>query len=145
MSKKYRSDAMAAILARRDKRGVVWQLCWIPLGGYVKFGGDPNVTRTGLVLGSPAYIAPERARPPIVDEMIPQLGPPRFGVLDGRAERGANTAATKSRADKYSAQPGSQVFASLKIVHAKGGGSQKLSIRMRNPCNRQFISIHVRL
>jgi len=33
----------------------------------------------------------------------------------------------------------------LKITHAKGGGSQKLSIRMRNPCNRQLISIHVRL
>jgi hypothetical protein len=31
------------------------------------------------------------------------------------------------------------------IVHAKGGGSKKLSIRMRNPCNRQLISIHVRL
>ncbi len=33
-----------AILAARDKRGVTWQLCWIPLGGYVKFAGDPNVT-----------------------------------------------------------------------------------------------------
>ena len=49
------------------------------------------------------------------------------------------------RADKYSAEPGSQVFASLKIMHAKGGGSEKLSIRMRNPGNRQFISIHVRV
>ncbi|HWE45568.1 MAG TPA: M50 family metallopeptidase [Caulobacteraceae bacterium] len=25
------------------KTGVIWQLCWIPLGGYVKFAGDPNV------------------------------------------------------------------------------------------------------
>src|SRR2546428_8814236 len=49
------------------------------------------------------------------------------------------------RADKYSAEPRSQVFAPFKIVHAKGGGSEKLSIRMRNPCNRQLISIHVRL
>ncbi len=24
-------------------RLVIWQLCWIPLGGYVKFAGDPNV------------------------------------------------------------------------------------------------------
>src|SRR5947209_8331498 len=48
-------------------------------------------------------------------------------------------------ADKYSAEPRSQVFAPLKIVHAKGCGSEKLSIRMRNPCNRQLISIHVRL
>src|SRR6266567_9472465 len=46
---------------------------------------------------------------------------------------------------KYSAEPRSQIFAPLKIVHAKGGGSEKLSIRMRNPCNRQLISIHVRL
>jgi hypothetical protein len=29
-------------------------------------------------------------------------------------------------------------------VHAKGGGAKKLPIRMRNPCNRQLISIHVR-
>src|SRR5215831_9899369 len=49
------------------------------------------------------------------------------------------------RADKYSAEPGSQVFAPLKIMHAKGGSSEKLSIRMRNPCNRQPISIQVRL
>jgi hypothetical protein len=33
----------------------------------------------------------------------------------------------------------------LKFTHAKRGGSQKLSIRMRNPCNRQLISIYVRL
>src|SRR6266487_6602590 len=46
---------------------------------------------------------------------------------------------------KYSAEPRSQIFAPLKIVHAKGGGSEKLSIGMRNPCNRQLISIHVRL
>lgn len=25
------------------KTGMIWQLCWIPLGGYVKFAGDPNV------------------------------------------------------------------------------------------------------
>ena len=23
-----------------DKRGTVWQLCWLPLGGYVRFAGD---------------------------------------------------------------------------------------------------------
>src|SRR5438094_3014616 len=49
------------------------------------------------------------------------------------------------RADKYSSEPRSQVFTPLKIMHAKGGSSEKLSIRMRNPCNRQLISIHVRL
>src|SRR5216110_2936017 len=31
------------------------------------------------------------------------------------------------------------------IVHAKGGGSEHLSVSMRNPCDRQLISIHVRL
>ncbi|MFD0817727.1 serine/threonine-protein kinase, partial [Micromonospora zhanjiangensis] len=30
--------------------------------GLATVPGDPNVTRTGLVLGSPAYIAPERAK-----------------------------------------------------------------------------------
>ena len=28
---------------QNKKTGVIWQLCWIPLGGYVKFAGDPNV------------------------------------------------------------------------------------------------------
>ena len=46
---------------------------------------------------------------------------------------------------QISAEPGSQVFAPFKIMHAKGGRSEKLSIRMRNPCNRQLISIHVRI
>jgi hypothetical protein len=30
-------------------------------------------------------------------------------------------------------------------MHAKSGRSEQLSIRMRNPCNRQLISIHVRI
>src|SRR5439155_8851198 len=55
------------------------------------------------------------------------------------------TLTTKMGAYKYSAEPRGQIFAPLKIVHAKGGGSEKLSIRMRNPCNRQLISIQVRL
>src|SRR5918997_1169280 len=44
------------VLIGEDGRVVLtdWGLAIVP--------GDPTVTRTGLVLGSPAYIAPERAR-----------------------------------------------------------------------------------
>src|SRR5947207_9900779 len=45
----------------------------------------------------------------------------------------------------YTGQARGTIFAHLKIVHAKSVGSEKLSIRMRNPCNRQLISIQVRL
>ena len=27
----------------KDKSGTRWKVCWIPLGGYVKFFGDRNV------------------------------------------------------------------------------------------------------
>jgi hypothetical protein len=47
-------------------------------------------------------------------------------------------------ADDYSAKPWSQVFAPLRTIHAKGDSSEKLSIPMRNPCNRQLVSIHLR-
>ena len=46
-------------------------------------------------------------------------------------------------ADEYSAKPWSQVFAARRTIHAKGSSSEKLSIPMRNPCNRQLVSIHV--
>jgi hypothetical protein len=55
-----------------------------------------------------------------------------------------NAATPKLRADKNSAEPGTQVFVSFKIMNAKGGRSEKLSIRMRNPRNWQLIAIHVR-
>ena len=32
---------------RTDKRGTVWQLAWIPAGGYVKFAGDANAASVG--------------------------------------------------------------------------------------------------
>ncbi|SNT18380.1 Serine/threonine protein kinase [Asanoa hainanensis] len=52
----HRDVKPANVLLAEDGRVVLtdWGLATIP--------GDPNVTRTGLVLGSPAYIAPERAR-----------------------------------------------------------------------------------
>ncbi|GIF64702.1 hypothetical protein Ais01nite_27370 [Asanoa ishikariensis] len=52
----HRDVKPANVLLADDGRVVLtdWGLATIP--------GDPTVTRTGLVLGSPAYIAPERAR-----------------------------------------------------------------------------------
>ncbi len=32
------------IVGWQDRQGTRWKLCWIPLGGYVKFLGDANVT-----------------------------------------------------------------------------------------------------
>ena len=31
------------IFGWNDKHGTRWKICWIPLGGYVKFFGDRNV------------------------------------------------------------------------------------------------------
>ncbi len=31
------------IFGWNDKSGTRWKICWIPLGGYVKFFGDSNV------------------------------------------------------------------------------------------------------
>jgi len=30
------------LIVRTDRKGTRWKLCWIPLGGYVKFAGDDN-------------------------------------------------------------------------------------------------------
>ena len=102
-----------------------------------------------LVPNTRAKYCPAQARIPrllVEGEQIKRLYPsPPSLFLDSRTECSANAAATKIRADKYSAQPRSQVFAPLKIMHAKCGSSEKLSIRVRNPCNRQLVSIHVRL
>ncbi|MEJ3742045.1 protein kinase [Actinomycetes bacterium KLBMP 9797] len=55
--------------------------------GLATVPGDPNVTRTGLVLGSPAYIAPERARDgtagPEADMW--SLGATLFAAVEGQA------------------------------------------------------------
>src|SRR2546430_11277498 len=76
-----------------------------------------------LVPNTRAKFSPAQARIPrllVEREQIKSLDPSRpSGVLDSSTESGANTAATKIRADKYSAQPGSQVFAPFKIVQAK--------------------------
>jgi hypothetical protein len=48
-------------------------------------------------------------------------------------------------ADDYSAKPWSQAFAPIRTIYPKGGSSEKLSVPMRNPCDRQLVSIHLRL
>ncbi|NES14355.1 MULTISPECIES: serine/threonine-protein kinase [Micromonospora] len=55
--------------------------------GLATIPGDPNVTRTGMVLGSPAYIAPERARDgtagPEAD--LWSLGATLYAALEGKS------------------------------------------------------------
>jgi len=57
--------------------------------GLATVPGDPNVTRTGLVLGSPAYIAPERARDgtfgPEAD--LWSLGATLYAAVEGQSPR----------------------------------------------------------
>ncbi|NDV00608.1 RIP metalloprotease RseP [Pseudoroseicyclus tamaricis] len=40
------------LFSRRDKRGTVWQLAAVPLGGYVKFAGDADATSMGHADGA---------------------------------------------------------------------------------------------
>lgn len=35
-----------AIASWEDKQGTVWKICWLPLGGYVRFKGDENAAST---------------------------------------------------------------------------------------------------
>ena len=32
------------VISWQDKHGTIWKICWIPLGGYVKFFGDANAS-----------------------------------------------------------------------------------------------------
>ena len=40
------------IAAYTDRKGTRWRLAWIPLGGYVKFHGDPNGASAGVAPGA---------------------------------------------------------------------------------------------
>ncbi|MET8464638.1 serine/threonine-protein kinase, partial [Micromonospora zamorensis] len=55
--------------------------------GLATIPGDPNVTRTGMVLGSPAYISPERARDgtagPEAD--LWSLGATLYAAIEGKS------------------------------------------------------------
>ena len=54
--------------------------------GIASSAGDPSITSTGLLLGSPAYIAPERARglPPGPPSDLWSLGATLFTAVEGR-------------------------------------------------------------
>lgn len=51
-----------ALLKRTDKRGTVWKISAIPLGGYVKFLGDANVASAGVDSGTMDALSPEERR-----------------------------------------------------------------------------------
>ena len=46
------------LISRRDRRGTLWQVALIPLGGYVRFLGDSNAASAG----SGEVVAPDQAR-----------------------------------------------------------------------------------
>ena len=46
--------------AYTDRRGTRWRLAWIPLGGYVKFHGDPNGASAGVIEGAENMPTEER-------------------------------------------------------------------------------------
>ena len=48
------------ILGWNDRRGTRWKVCWIPLGGYVKFVGDENAASQPLTAEKLALIPPEQ-------------------------------------------------------------------------------------
>ncbi len=48
------------IAAYTDRSGTRWRLAWIPLGGYVKFHGDPNGASAGVIEGAENMPTEER-------------------------------------------------------------------------------------
>ncbi|WP_326562152.1 protein kinase domain-containing protein [Micromonospora sp. NBC_01796] len=62
--------------------------------GLATVPGDPHVTRTGMVLGSPAYLAPERATDGIVGPAADlwSLGATLYSAVEGRTPYNRSTA-----------------------------------------------------
>ncbi|MDQ7911347.1 serine/threonine-protein kinase [Phytohabitans sp. ZYX-F-186] len=77
----HRDVKPANVLLAEDGRVVLTDF------GLATVPGDPNVTRTGLVLGSPAYIAPERARDGTAgpDADLWSLGATLYAAVEGQS------------------------------------------------------------
>lgn len=45
-----------------DRAGTRWKVCWVPLGGYVKFAGDENAASKPLTAEELARLSPEEKR-----------------------------------------------------------------------------------
>ncbi|MEO3743840.1 protein kinase [Plantactinospora sp. B5E13] len=88
--------------------------------GLATVPGDPNVTRTGLVLGSPAYIAPERAKDgtfgPEAD--LWSLGATLYAALEGQSPFARPSAIATLAALATEPPPVSRRAGSLKTVLA---------------------------
>lgn len=50
------------LISRRDRRGTLWQVAAVPLGGYVRFLGDANAASAGTGAGTGADIDPALRR-----------------------------------------------------------------------------------
>ena len=64
--------------------------------GLATIVGDPSVTRSGMIIGSPSYMAPERARDAEAGEAADlwSLGATLYFAVEGRSPYERTTAST---------------------------------------------------
>lgn len=61
--------------SRKDRHGVMWQVCRIPAGGYVRFVGDENAASLSSVSDGPAIAGSLRAAPKWSQAFVAVAGP----------------------------------------------------------------------